>query len=89
MQKVVITGAIAAALLAAGCASEQGASMKSVGVADAPQVEVKDNKRHEVVVGSRIARETRESAESVKTLSRKAWQERRTDMPGSPMDGGS
>ena len=89
MRQVFFTGAIAAALLAAGCASEQGASMKSVGAAEAPQVEVKDNKRHEVVVGSRIARETRESSESVKTLSRKAWQERRTDMQGSPLDGGS
>jgi hypothetical protein len=89
MKKAVITGAIGAVLVAAGCASEQGASMKSVGVAEAPQVEVKDNKRHEVVVGSRIARETRESAESVKTLSRRAWQERKTDMQGSPLDGGS
>jgi hypothetical protein len=25
----------------------------------------------------------------VKTLSRKAWQERKTDMQGSPLDGGS
>jgi len=89
MKKAVVIGAIAAALVAAGCATEQGASMKSVGAADAPQVEVKDNKRHEVVVGSRIARETRETAESVKTLSRKAWQERKTDMQGSPLDGGS
>ena len=88
MKTILIAGAIAASLLCAGCATDQGASMQSVGLADAPQVEVKDNKRHEIMVGSRIARETRETAESVKTLSRKAWQERKIDMQGSPLDGG-
>ncbi len=87
MKTILIAGALAASLACAGCAN-QGASMKSVGAADAPQVEVQDNKRHEMMVGSRIARETRESPESVKTLSRKAWQEGKEAKPGSPLDGG-
>ena len=56
--------------------------------ADAPNVNVKDNMRHEFMVGSRIARESRESADSVKTVSRRAWQEGRDSKPGSPLDGG-
>ena len=88
MKTTLVACALAASLACAGCATDQGASMKSVGVADAPQVEVKDNKRHEMMVGSRIARETRESPESVKTLSRKAWQEGKEAKPGSPLDGG-
>ena len=88
MKTILITGALAASLLCAGCATEQGASMKSVGVADAPVVNVKNNQRHEFLVGSRIARESRESSESVKTVSRRAWQEGRDSKPGSPLDGG-
>ena len=88
MKTILMAGALAASFACAGCATEQGASMKSVGVADAPQIEVKDNKRHEIMVGSRIARETRETSESVKTLSRKAWQEGKEAKPGSPLDGG-
>lgn len=87
MKTILIAGALAASALCAGCAN-QGASMKSVGVADAPNVTVKDNKRHEVMVGSRIARETRESAESVKTVSRRAYEENKIAKPGSPLDGG-
>ncbi len=88
MKTLLITGAMAASLLCAGCATEQGASMKSVGAADGPNVTVKDDKRHEIVVGSRIARETRETSESVKTVSRRAWQEGKDAKPGSPLPGG-
>ena len=88
MKTILRAGALAALLACAGCATDQGASMKSVGVADAPNVEVKDNKRHEFMVGSRIARETRESSESIKSVSRRGYEENKIAKPGSPLDGG-
>ena len=87
MKTIFVAGTLAA-LLAAGCASQQGATMNAVGKSDAPQVAVKDGKRQEVMVGSRIARETRENAESVKSISRRAWQEGKDEKPGSPLAGG-
>ena len=87
MKSMLIVGAVAASFLCAGCATE-GASSQALGKADAPNVTVKDGKRHEVVVGSRLARETRETAESVKSISRKGWQEGKEEKPGSPLAGG-
>jgi hypothetical protein len=49
---------------------------------------MKDGKRQEFMVGSRIARESRESAESIKTISRRGYEEGRMEKPGSPLDGG-
>ena len=88
MKTMLIAGALAASLLCAGCATQEGASSQALGKADAPNVNVQDGKRHEYVVGSRLARETRESPELVKTISRKGYQEGKEEKPGSPLSGG-
>lgn len=87
MKKIFVAGA-AAAFICAGCATQNGASMQAVGKVDAPVVNVKDGQRQERMVGSRIARDSRESAESIKSISRRAWQEGKDEKPGSPLGGG-
>jgi hypothetical protein len=87
MKTTFVTCALAA-FLVAGCATQEGASMNAVGKADAPNVNVKDGERHEFMVGSRISRPTRESAELVKSISRRGYEEGKISKPGSPMDGG-
>jgi Spy/CpxP family protein refolding chaperone len=87
MKTMLIAGAVAASFLCAGCATE-GASSQALGKADPPNVTVKNGKRQEVMVGSRLARETRESPELVKTISRKGYQEGKEEKPGSPLPGG-
>jgi hypothetical protein len=87
MKKIFAIGAVSA-FLCAGCATGEGATMHAVGQADAPNINVKDGKRQEFVVGSRIARETRESPELVKTISRKGYEEGKMEKPGSPLAGG-
>jgi len=87
MKTVFVAGALAA-FLCAGCATQEGATMNALGKSDPPNVTVKDGKRQEVVVGSRLARETRETSESVKSISRKGWQEGKEEKPGSPLAGG-
>jgi hypothetical protein len=88
MKSMLIAGAVAASFLCAGCATQEGATSQALGKTDAPNITVKDGKRQEMVVGSRLARETRESAESVKSISRRAWQEGKDEKPGSPLAGG-
>ena len=88
MKTMLIAGAFAASFLCAGCATQEGASSGALGKSDAPNINVKDGKRQEMVVGSRLARETRETAESVKSISRKGWQEGKEEKPGSPLSGG-
>lgn len=88
MKAILIAGALSASFLFAGCAMQEGASSQALGKADAANVNVKDGKRHEYVVGSRLARETRESPELVKTISRKGYQEGKEEKPGSPLSGG-
>ena len=87
MKNLIMAGALAA-FACAGCALNEGATMNALGKSDPPQVTVKDGKRQEVVVGSRLARETRESPELVKSMSRKGYQEGRDEKPGSPLSGG-
>ncbi|HUQ28594.1 MAG TPA: hypothetical protein VM051_08380 [Usitatibacter sp.] len=86
--KTLFAVAALAAFLSAGCASQEGATMNALGKTDAPNVHVKDGKRQEFVVGSRIGRETRESPEVVKTISRKGYEEGKMEKPGSPLGGG-
>ena len=85
MKTTLFAGAIAA-FVCAGCASQEGATMNAVGPSDAPFVNMRNGKREEFVVGSRIARETRESSELVKTVSRKAYEESKIEKPGSPIN---
>ena len=88
MKTMHTAGAIAALFLFSGCATQEGASMHAVGAHDAPNVNVKDGERHEYMVGSRIARPSRESAESIKSISRKGYEDGKNEKPGSPLDGG-
>ena len=86
--KTIFAAAALGALLSAGCASQEGATMNALGKTDPPNVTVKDGKRQEFIVGSRIGRETRESPELVKTISRKGYEEGKLEKPGSPLNGG-
>ena len=87
MKTMFIVGALAA-FLSAGCASQEGATMNALDKADPPDVRVKDGKRQEFIVGSRIGRETRENAEIVKTIGRKGYEEGKMEKSGSPLSGG-
>ena len=92
MSRFVLAGAVAALSLAAGCATDpylkDSATLGASGQFGAPAINMKDGKRHEFMVGSRIARESRESAESIKTISRRGYEEGRMEKPGSPLEGG-
>ena len=94
MTKIIVAGgAMAVLVLCAGCATDpylkDSATMGASGQYGAPAIHLgADGKRQEFMVGSRIPRESRESAESVKTLSRQAYKEGRDEKPGSPLEGG-
>ena len=89
MKTVFTAAAIAASLLFAGCAmQDQRASASSVSQHDEPNVNSRDGERHEYMVGSRIPRETRESSESIKSISRRGYEEGKGSKPGSPLEGG-
>ena len=90
MKTMLAAGAIAATLLFGGCAAQdQRATAAAVSQHDEANVNSRDGQRHEFMVGSRIPRETRESAESIKSVSRRGYEEGKIAKPGSPMDGGS
>lgn len=94
MTKMIAAGgAMAVLFVCAGCATDpylkDSVTMGASGQYGAPAINLgADGKRHEFMVGSRIARESRESAESVKTLSRQGYKEGRMEKPGSPLEGG-
>jgi Spy/CpxP family protein refolding chaperone len=89
MKTFLLAGALAASFLA-GCASQQVASMSATPDSEAGYMTVQDGKRHEFLVGSRLARESRENAEVTKTASRRAWREATTAAPSptGPTTGG-
>ena len=84
MKALLLAGALAAPLVLAACAN-QGASSAAIGETEPGYVTVKDGKRQDTMVGSRLARETRENAESVKMISRKGYKDAQTEKPGNPM----
>lgn len=92
MSKIVMGGAFAALFLSAGCATDpylqDSATLGASGQFGAPAIHMEDGKRKEVMVGSRLARDSRENAESVKTMSRRSWEEGRQEKPGSGLAGG-
>ena len=94
MTKMIAAGgAMAVLFVCADCATDpylkDSVTMGASGQYGAPAINLgADSKRHEFMVGSRIARESRESAESVKTLSRQGYKEGRMEKPGSPLEGG-
>jgi hypothetical protein len=83
---MLLVGALAAPFILGGCAN-QGASYAASGETEPGYVMVKDGKRQDTLVGSRLARETRENAESVKSISRKGYKDAQTEKSGAPMSG--
>ena len=75
MKTLVLVGALAAPFALAGCSTQQVASMSATPESDTGYITVKDGKRQETLIGSRLTRDSRENAESTKTASRRAWQE--------------
>ena len=94
MTKMIAAGgAMAVLILCAGCATDpylkDSATMGASGQYGAPAINLgADGKRHEFMVGSRIARESRESAESVKSISRQGYKDSIMERQGSPLEGG-
>ncbi len=86
MRAILLVGTLAAPFVLAGCAN-QGASYAASGETEPGYVMVKDGKRQDTLVGSRLARETRENSESVKSISRKAYKDAQTEKPGAPLNG--
>jgi hypothetical protein len=93
MSRIILGGAFAALFLSAGCATDpylaDSATLGASGQFGAPAIHMEDGHRKEIMVGSRIARESRENSESVKSISRRGYEEQRLEKPGSsPLDGG-
>jgi hypothetical protein len=93
MSRIVQGAAFAALFLSAGCATDpylkDSATLGASGQFGAPAIHTEDGKRKEVMVGSRLSRDSRENAESVKSISRRGYEEGRMEKPGaSPLDGG-
>ena len=90
--KIIVAGCAAALTLCAGCAQDpylkDSATLGASGQFGTPAINMQDGKRHEYVVGSRLARDSRESAESIKTISRTGYKDGRDEKPGSPLAGG-
>jgi hypothetical protein len=91
--KMIVAGGIAVLVVCAGCAQDpylkDSATVGASGQYGTPAINIQpDGKRHEFVVGSRLARESRESAESIKTISRTGYKDGRDEKPGSPLAGG-
>ena len=84
MRTLLLAGAFAVPFLLGACAN-QGASYGAIGETEPGYIIVKDGKRQDTLVGSRLARETRENAEVVKSISRKGYKDAQTEKPGSPM----
>ena len=87
MKTVLVIGALAASLVLSSCSMNPGASAAAVGQSEAGYVTVKDGKRQEALVGTRLARETRENAESVKSISRKGYKDSQLEKSGAPLEG--
>jgi hypothetical protein len=90
MKRLLLVAALSATFGLAGCASQQVASMSATPDSDAGYMNVKDGKRHELLVGSRLERESRENSESTKTASRRAWKDATIAAPSptGPTTGG-
>jgi len=92
MSKIVMGGAFAALFLSAGCATDpylqDSATLGASGQFGAPAIHTEDGHRKEVMVGSRLTRDSRENAESVKTISRRGYEEGKQEKPGSSLNGG-
>jgi hypothetical protein len=84
MRAILLVGALAAPFVLTACAN-QGASSAAIGETEPGYVMVKDGKRQDTLVGSRLVRETRENSESVKAISRKGYKDAQMEKAGSPL----
>jgi hypothetical protein len=87
MRSILLVGALVAPFVLGACAN-QGASYAASGEAEPGYVMVRDGKRQDTLLGSRLARETRENAESVKSVSPRGYKEAQMEKAGSPLNGG-
>ncbi len=85
--KPFLVAIVVSPFVLATCAIQQTASMSATPDSDPGYMNVKDGKRQEVLVGSRLPRESRENAEVTKTVSRRAYEEAKIEKP-DPMPGG-
>jgi hypothetical protein len=84
--KTLIAATAFTSLLIAGCGTTTPtAAVSATGESDGGYMLVRNNKRQEVLVGSRLARESRENAESVKAIGRRGYQESQNEKSGSPL----
>jgi hypothetical protein len=86
--RIIIAAVFASTTLVAGCAGEapKVAQVSATGESEGGYMHVFNGKRQEYLVGSRLPRETRENAESVKALGSRAWKEVQEEKSGAPMD---
>ena len=87
MKQSIIAGVFAATLIA-GCAdAPKTAQVSATPESDGGYMHVYNGKRQEYLIGSRIARDSRENAESVKAMGVRGYKEAR-DLEGpSGLDG--
>ena len=87
MKIIAIIAALFASTLMAGCAdAPKYAQVSATPESDGGYMHVYNGKRQEYLIGSRLGRDTRENAESVKAMGPRAWKEVMTDKAGAPMD---
>ena len=90
MKAILVVGAVVTPFLLSGCGAiprDQGASYGATGETEGGYVTVKDGKRQETLVGTRVARDKTENAEFVKMVSRRGFKEGQDEKPGSPLNG--
>ena len=85
MKNIVIAAALAASF-AAGCANEP-ASYSATPDSETGYMNVANGKRQEVLVGSRLPRQSRENSELTKSIGRKAYQDSQMEKSGGPING--
>jgi hypothetical protein len=86
--KTTIAATILASLAIAGCAdAPKTAQVSATPESDGGYMHVYNGKRQEYLVGSRLARDSRENAESVKAMGVRGYKEAQDYKSGSPMDG--
>jgi hypothetical protein len=83
--KTLIVATAFMSLLVAGCGTAPTAAVSATGESDGGYMLVRNNKRQETLLGSRLARESRENAESVKAIGRRGYQDSQNEKSGSSL----
>ena len=85
MKSILIAAVLGASLLA-GCENIP-AQYSATPDSEKGYMNVEGGKRQEILVGSRLPRESRENAEFTKSIGRKAYQDAMTEKNGAPING--